>query len=241
MQSKEESKMLTRHALGKLLVIAVAGALVLQTGCAGNCKAESKEIKDLKAQLAQLKDELAKTDAERLAEIEKAQKAAKARLEMARKLLAEFEDLIKAGKLKLKVKNGRMIIEMPSAVLFASGKNELSADGKATLKEVAEVLATIENRRFQVAGHTDSTPKKFMKYEDNWQLSLARAEVVVKYLQSEGVPSAILSAAGYGEFQPETDNSTDEAKAQNRRIEITLVPNLSELPDLSEIEKLLEE
>jgi chemotaxis protein MotB len=225
--------------IGTIAAIAALAALA-SAGCAGNDKALMNEIDDLKAQIEQLKQELAKTDAERLAEIEKAQLEAKARLEIARKLLGEFEDLIKAGKLSLKVKNGRMVIEMPTAVLFASGKNELSADGKATLAEIAEVLATIDNRRFQVAGHTDNVPKKYMKFEDNWELSAARALVVVKFLESKGVKAEVLSAAGYGEFQPEASNDTDDGKAQNRRIEIVLVPGLAELPDLSEIKKVLE-
>jgi chemotaxis protein MotB len=153
-------------------------------------------------------------------------------------MLAKFKALIEGGKLKVKIKNGKLMLELPSAILFPSGKAVLSEQGEQTLTEVAAVLATISGREFQVAGHTDNVPLgKGSKFKSNWHLSTARAVAVVSFLQDMGVAPTQLSAAGYSEYQPTADNDSDEGKAMNRRIEITLMPNLDELPDLSDLEK----
>jgi len=165
---------------------------------------------------------------------------AKQRLETLKNMLVKFKNLIAAGKLKVKIKEGKMFLELPSAILFPSGRATLSEEGKATLTEVAAVLTQIQGREFLVAGHTDNVPIQNPKYPSNWELSTARAVAVVKFLQEMGVDPHNLAAAGYSEYQPAVDNSTEEGRAQNRRIEITLMPNLNELPDLSDLEKEIE-
>jgi len=227
--------------------------------------AKLKEIEDLKSQMADMKaryEEMmeklrnendsmksklaelseAKTSLEDLVkQLNKQQEQAKKRLEMFKNMMAKFKSLIEAGKLKVKIRNGKMLLELPSAVLFESGKADLSPEGKATLDEVAPVLASFKDREFQVVGHTDNVPIKTSKFPSNWELSTARAVSVVKYLQDKGVPPTSLSAGGYSEFQPVADNSDEAGKAANRRIEIVVMPNLEELPDLSDLENLLKE
>jgi chemotaxis protein MotB len=95
--------------------------------------------------------------------------------------------------------------------------------------QVARVLATIPGRAFQVAGHTDNVPIDSARFPSNWELSTARAVEVVKLLVSQGVGPKTLSAAGYGEFDPVASNDAPDGRAKNRRIEITLQPNLDEL------------
>ena len=173
-------------------------------------------------------------------ELKKKEEQAAKRLATLKNMLGKFQSMIESGKLKVKIKNGKMILELPSAILFKSGKAKLSEQGQQTLTEVAAVLATIPDREFQVAGHTDDVPLgKGSKFATNWHLSTARAVEVVIFLQEMGVPATSLSAAGYSEYQPAASNDTDEGKAQNRRIEIVLMPNLDELPDLSDLEKEL--
>lgn len=172
--------------------------------------------------------------------LKKQQALAKARLDTLKEMLGKFKSLIAAGKLKVKIKDGKMFLELPSAILFPSGKSSLSEEGKNTLTEVAAVLVQIKGREFLVAGHTDNVPITSGKFPSNWELSTARAVAVVKFLQEMGVTPMNLAAAGYGEYQPVADNTTYDGKAQNRRIEITLMPNLNELPDLSDLEKELE-
>ncbi|MFH1435834.1 MAG: OmpA family protein [Pseudomonadota bacterium] len=173
-------------------------------------------------------------------EMKKKEAAAKARLSVMKNMLTKFKTMIEAGKLKVKVKNGKMVLELPSAILFPSGKADLSEEGQATLTEVAAVLSQIADREFQVAGHTDNVPIKTQKFKSNWHLSTARGVSVVEFLQANGVAPTTLSAAGYSEYQPTAGNDSDDGKTQNRRIEITLMPNLDELPDLSDLEKELE-
>lgn len=172
--------------------------------------------------------------------LRKQQEQAKKRLQTLKDMLGKFKSLIAAGKLKVKIRDGKMYLELPSAILFPSGRASLSEEGKDTLTEVAAVLAMIEDREFQVAGHTDNVPISSGRFDSNWELSTERALSVVQFLQEMGVPSENLSAAGYGEHQPIADNSTQNGRAQNRRIEIILMPNLNELPDLSELEKELD-
>jgi len=169
-------------------------------------------------------------------EMKKKEAAAKARLEMMKSMLGKFKSMIDSGKLKVKVKNRKMVLELPSAILFPLGSAELSEEGKATLGEIALVLKEIKDREFQVAGHTDNIPIKSKKYSSNWELSTLRAVAVVSFLQAGGVPPTSLSASGYSEYQPASGNDSEEGRAQNRRIEITLMPNLDELPDLSDLE-----
>jgi chemotaxis protein MotB len=144
--------------------------------------------------------------------------------------------MIASGKLRVRIVRGRMVVELSENILFDSGKSELKKEGTAALQEVAGVLSSIPDREFQIAGHTDNVPIKSAKFPSNWGLSTARAVTVARSLASQGVPANRLSAAGYAESQPVASNDTPEGRAQNRRIEIVLMPNLDELPDLSSLE-----
>jgi chemotaxis protein MotB len=205
----------------------------------------NEQIKGLEEDLANQKlgkEQLAgklKNKEKLLKELLKKERAAKKRLATFKKILKQFKSLIKSGKLNVKIRRGKMVLELPSAILFESGKANLSDDGKQTLAEVAKVLVTIRKREFQVSGHTDNVPIKTSNFASNWELSTARAVTVVKFLQSKNMNPKNLSAAGYSEYQPAATNKTDKGKALNRRIEIVLMPNLDELPDLSDLEKEL--
>ncbi len=170
-------------------------------------------------------------------EMKRKQAAAQARLDTLKRLLGKFKSLIAGGKLNVRIRNGKLTLELPSAVLFDSGKAEVSESGLATLGEVAGVLSQIKGREFQVAGHTDNVPMTSGRFKDNWELSTARSVAVVRALQEMGVRPKNLSASGYSEYQRMVANDSKEHKAQNRRIEIILMPNLDELPDMSELEK----
>jgi chemotaxis protein MotB len=172
-------------------------------------------------------------------EMKKKQAQAQARLETMKALLGKFKALIAGGKLNVRIRDGKLMLELPSAVLFESGKSEVSEEGLATLREVAAVLAQIKGREFQVAGHTDNVPVTTKALVDNWNLSAARAVAVVRALQEMGVPPENLSAAGYSEYSPTVANDSKVHQAENRRIEIILMPNLDELPDVTELENEL--
>jgi chemotaxis protein MotB len=127
-----------------------------------------------------------------------------------------------------------MIIALGDKILFDPGKTDLKPEGKDALTQVAAVLKDLQNRNFQVAGHTDNVPIKSPKFRSNWDLSTARAVEVVNFMITAGLDAKRLSAAGYAAESPVVANDTPENKAKNRRIEITLVPNLDDLPPIDD-------
>lgn len=173
-----------------------------------------------------------------LADLEARKAATDARVREYQELLSKFKDLIDAGRLTVKIVDGRMVVELASDILFASGKAALSEEGAASLAEVAGVLASIPDRAFQVEGHTDNDPIKTERFPSNWELGAARAITVVRTLNEGGVPITHLSAASYAENRPVMANDNREGKAANRRIEIVVVPDLSLLPGYNELAEI---
>jgi chemotaxis protein MotB len=153
---------------------------------------------------------------------------AEQRLKQFREIANKFANMVESGKLSVKIRDGKMVIELASNILFDSGSTKIKDDGQAALQELGGVLQQIDKRDFLVAGHTDDVGKA----SANWQLSTERAVEVVQFLEGSGVEPTNLAAAGYGEYDPVASNETDEGKALNRRIEIIMMPNLEELPNI---------
>lgn len=168
----------------------------------------------------------------RLEELRKAQAAAEARAALFKQLALKFHKMIDAGELKVALRNGHMVLQLANDVLFDSGRTEIKTRGQEALKQVAAILRTIGDRRFQVAGDTDNVPIQTPLFPSNWELSTRRAVEVVHYLVAQGMRSDVLSAAGYGEFDPIASNDSPDGRTKNRRIEITLEPNINELVSL---------
>jgi chemotaxis protein MotB len=173
-----------------------------------------------------------------LAELAARKAAAEARVAEFRDLVSRFQDLINAGKLQVKILDGRMVVQLATDVLFASGSAALASEGRTAVREVADVLKSIPDRRFQVEGHTDNVPIRTEKYPSNWELASARALMVVNEMVQVGMPTTRISAASYGENDPVATNKTAEGKALNRRIQIVIVPDLSGLPGYEQLEAL---
>lgn len=187
-----------------------------------------KDANSLLAQKGTLATALESAKA-RLEELRRAQAAADARAALFKQLALKFQKMIDAGELKVTLRNGRMVIQMANDVLFDSGQTEIKPSGRIALTQVGEVLRTIQNRRFQVAGDTDNVPIQTAFFPSNWELSTRRAVEVVHFLVSQGVRPEALSAAGYGEFDPVASNDSPQGRGRNRRIEIVLQPNIDEL------------
>ena len=153
-----------------------------------------------------------------------------------RKKLAE---LTKLG-LEVKVRDNRMVIQLPGDVLFDSGREKLRQEGQDILKQVAKAIREdpdLAKREFQVAGHTDSAPLKGGLYKDNWGLSAMRARSVLVFLTEElpdggGLNPTNWSAAGYADTDPVASNESDEGKQKNRRVELVVLPNVEEMLNL---------
>ncbi|MCB9760013.1 MAG: OmpA family protein [Alphaproteobacteria bacterium] len=198
-------------------------------------EALSTEKAQLLADRSALKSSVQEME-EALLELSRRKAAADARVAEYNDLMARFQALIDAGKLQVKIVDGRMVVELATDVLFAAGSANVSKDGKAALQEVAGVLASIPGRRWQIAGHTDNDPIATAQYPSNWELASARAVVVTKTLIEAGLPADRVSAASYGEYRPIVANDSPDGKASNRRIEIVMVPDLSTLPGFEQLQ-----
>ncbi len=209
------------------------------TALTGELKQRLEKLGQNVDKLTSEKGQLSRTldDAKlRLEELRKQKLAAEARAATFRSLMEKLRSMIDAGQLKVVIRDGRMLIALESDVLFDSGKTNLKPAGQAALAKLAPVLAGITDRKYQVAGHTDDVPIHTAKFPSNWELSTARAVEVVNFLIANGMKPQQLSAAGFGEFDPVAPNDTPDHQAQNRRIEIVLQTNLSELPSLDGIQ-----
>lgn len=212
---------------------------------------EQDKVKDLTARIDKLLSDMAAAAKDKnrlqnsveemtraLAELEKRRAEAEGRIAEFKSLLARFRSLIDAGKLEVKMVDGRMVVVLATDILFASGSASLSKDGKTAVVEVGQVLASIPKRSFQVEGHTDNVPIASTQYPSNWELASGRAINVLKAMVEAGMPPERISAASFGDTRPVASNESKETKAQNRRIEIIIVPDLSQLPGFEELRAL---
>jgi chemotaxis protein MotB len=194
---------------------------------------DDQEIADLKGTLG-LAQSQAITDDQKAAldEGKRAVQDAQERGKLLDDLQSKFKKMIDAGHLKVTTRHGRIVLQLHNDVLFATGQADLKPDGKQAIAEVASTLRGVSLKKFQVAGHTDSEPittETKKTYPTNWELSAARAISVVKLLVADGVEPGVLSAAGYGQYDPVATNGSPDGQSKNRRIEITLVPNVAPL------------
>jgi chemotaxis protein MotB len=133
---------------------------------------------------------------------------------------------VEKGELQVKQYKNMLSVDLASRVFFDSGKVTLKKGGKEVLKKVGNALKGYENKIIRVVGHTDNVPvtKSLRKtFPSNWDLSVARAANVVRYLQEVGVPPERMVAAGRAEYDPVASNDTPEGRQKNRRIEIMLL------------------
>ena len=193
-----------------------------------------EEVEGLESERGNLQSSLQETQ-RALEELRARERAQQERLATFRRMIERFRSMIDSGRLRVRIVRNRMLIELSVNILFDSGRADLRDEGEVALSEIVQVLNSIPNRQFQVAGHTDNIPMRSSRFQSNWELSTARAVNVARFMIDQGLNAERISAAGYAETQPVASNSTPEGRAQNRRIEIVLVPNLDELPDLSSL------
>ena len=188
----------------------------------------SRSAQDDRSKSARNLDELRK----RLDELRAARAASEKRAALYRSVALRLKAQIDAGDIQIVVRDGRMIVLLPNDVLFETGRTEIKRPAQESLKAVAGVLRSEPDRHFQVAGHTDNVPIRTDRFPSNWELSTGRALRVVHFLKEQGVSPAALSAAGYADVDPMVPNETAEGRRQNRRTEITLQPDVSDLVHL---------
>ncbi|HEX9756735.1 MAG TPA: OmpA family protein [Nitrospiria bacterium] len=149
-------------------------------------------------------------------------------------LVQELEGEIQEGAIKITRVKEKLSMNLVEKILFDSGSSELKPQGIKVLKKVGQALQKVTDKEIRVEGHTDNVPvsnRIAERFSSNWELSASRATTVARYLQEkEGVDPRRLAVSGYASYRPVVSNETPQGKAQNRRIEIVLVPL-----DLSEV------
>lgn len=161
--------------------------------------------------------------AKQIQELQRMKAAAERRNADYRKLLEKLKKMIDAGTLQVKIRNGRMLVQMSSDVVFPSASVRIKPEAKEAIFELAQTISTFTDRKFQIVGHSDPTPIRTARFPSNWELSRARAASVARELAREMEDASRLQVDGLADTQPIASNATDEGRRRNRRIEI-LVP-----------------
>jgi chemotaxis protein MotB len=185
-----------------------------------------EERKRLKAEA----EDKARLEQERAAKEDEIRRLTKTQEELSRSL----KDEIAKGNITIQQVRDRLTINMVDRVLFDSGRADIKPAGVKVLKQVSDVLSKVGDKQIRIEGHTDNVPistKLQDKFKTNWELSTARATIVVRYLIDQGgVQREVLSAVGYADTHPIASNDSEQGRSSNRRIEIVLYPK-----DLSQI------
>ena len=142
-------------------------------------------------------------------------------------LIVALEEQLSAGDLSVRRMDGMIRLSFKETALFPSGQAGLDTRGRQVLANIAAVLKKMPAMTFYVEGHTDSRgigPNLARRYPSNWELGAARAITVVRHLtEREGIDASRMAAVSRGPHQPVAENSSASGRAQNRRIEITLL------------------
>jgi chemotaxis protein MotB len=224
------------------LASAVVAATVAIGGCVSSSKYErlaadkNQEIAGLQNEKGSLQDQLAGMEKEKsslqeeIAALERQKAALQSTSQenqaqydaLVTKLSAEVE----RGQLQVRRYKNMLSVDVAEKIFFDSGRAVLKRSGQEVLKTVGEALKSYEDKIIRVVGYTDNVPMAKSArnvFPTNWELSVARATNVVRFLQDTGVPPERMVAAGRGEYSPVAPNDTPEGRQKNRRIEIMLI------------------
>lgn len=154
-------------------------------------------------------------------------------LALAVNLKAVLSDGIEDEDVEVKVDKTVVFVNLSDKMLFQSGRSSLNKRAKEVLGKIAKIIGSRPDLEVMVEGYTDNVPIKTSCLSDNWDLSVKRATSVVRVMQKDyNVDPNRLIAAGRGEFNAMSDNSTAEGRALNRRTRIIILPKLDQFYDL---------
>lgn len=177
-------------------------------------------------QISQLSDQISA-----LKKLSQAQKDALDRMsKQATELENQLQAEIKNGDIKIKRLFNKIIININDRISFDSGSAVLKPNVKPSLDKIITILRNYSGNRISVEGHTDDVPLiPGSQIRDNWQLSTERALSVLNYIIADTkIDPARYSASGFGKYQPLVPNDSSENRAQNRRVDIVVIPNITE-------------
>lgn len=184
------------------------------------------------AEMRQTIDQLETENRDLKGQVEKERIAREARIANLKntynELVGKMQSEIDRGEVTISELQGKLTVNMVERILFDSGKADIKPEGKKVLKQVGDILKGQADKEVRVEGYTDNvpiSPRLQQLFPSNWELSTTRATNVLHFLQDQvGIPGERLAACGYGPYHPIADNGTAAGRAQNRRIQIVLVP-----------------
>jgi chemotaxis protein MotB len=194
--------------------------------------ARSAETGKAMAEMRQTIDRIQAENQELAHQVEQERIAREARIAQMKstydELVQKMETEIQRGEITISELQGKLTVNMVERILFDSGKADIKPAGLEVLKRVGDILKEVADKDIRVEGHTDDvpiSPRLQQTFPSNWELSTARATNVVHFLQDRvGIAGERLSACGFSQYSPIAANDTPEGRAQNRRIQIELVP-----------------
>lgn len=193
----------------------------------------SSDVANKNSQLGKSKEELA-AQQRKLEQLQALMDQQKQATQAIRQKMADALVGFKSSELTVSVKNGKVYVSLQENLLFPSGSAVVNPKGKEALGKLAEVLNNNQDITVNIEGHTDTVPIR-TRFKDNWDLSTARANAIVRILTSDyKVDPVRIEASGHSQYDPVATNSTPEGRALNRRTEIILSPKLDELYKLLE-------
>ncbi len=214
----DKEKKLSNEAMAKVeLLNQQIAAMRRQLGQLNSILEDSEtRNRQSEAQIADLGKRLNSALAQKVQELSKYRSEFFGRL---RQILSQRSDILVVG--------DRFVFQ--AEVLFPKGNSELNDAGKQEMLKLADALKQLEREIppdiawvMRIDGHTDADPIKSALYRSNWELSASRAIAVVNFMVEQGVSPNHLVAAGFGEFQPLVPGDSEDAKSENRRIELKL-------------------
>lgn len=140
---------------------------------------------------------------------------------LAQRLAQQLQQAGLTDAVKMEIEDRRLTLQLQERILFTSGRADLNEQGAHVLERLAPTFMA-PGQMISVEGHTDNIPISTGMFPSNWELSVARASRVVRFLAERGVPANRLRAIGYGDTRPMADNVSDEGRAANRRVSIVI-------------------
>ena len=143
--------------------------------------------------------------------------------EMAERLRQDLGNELGSGRIQIERNADRILLRFQDTLFFERGKADLSPEARGILDKVAKVVAPLPYR-LEAEGHTDALPIKSAQFPSNWELSVARATAVVRYLAEQHHVSPLrLAARGLGEHKPLFPNKPIVGEPRNRRVELNIM------------------
>lgn len=131
--------------------------------------------------------------------------------------------------LQTELDSEQLKITINDRALFDSGSAVVKPEAVPVAIAISEILEQSQDREVIVAGHTDNVPINTSEFPSNWDLSVKRAVNFMRILlQNENLRPENFSAVGYGEYHPVAPNDTAAGRAQNRRVEVSIIRNYDE-------------